>query len=74
MEQEPQLELWARDGSHPSKEGSYVAACVLYAAVCQQSPAGLGYLAGLPEDVALALQSIAAAAVLEDPERWNLRR
>jgi hypothetical protein len=69
---DPQLDLWSGDGSHPSLAGSYLAACVLYAAVYQQSPAGLDYAAGLPEKMARSLQSIAAETVLEDAQRWNI--
>ena len=62
---DPELELWDRDGSHPSEEGSYLAACVLYAIVCQKSPEMLGYGAGLPEGTAQFLQGVAAETVLE---------
>ncbi|AFG36484.1 hypothetical protein [Spirochaeta africana] len=37
-----ELQLYQRDGSHPSIPGSYLAACVLYGVVCQADPAGLG--------------------------------
>ena len=37
----PDLELFAPDGSHPSPAGSYLAACVLYAAIFHVSPNGL---------------------------------
>ena len=62
---DPELKPWDRDGSHPSEQGSYLAACVLYATVCQKSPEMLGYTAGLPEGTAQFLQGIAAETVLE---------
>ncbi len=57
-------ELFDRDGSHPTAAGSYLAACVFYAALFGQSPAGLPAPAALglaPAAVEL-LQRAAAAA------------
>jgi hypothetical protein len=62
----PQLDLFHQDGVHPSREGSYLSACVFYAVIFQQSPAGLPYTAGLPDEVAQTLQTIAAETVLPD--------
>lgn len=70
--QHPELGLWLDDGSHPNQRGTYLAACVFYAAMFRQSPVGLAYTANLPEDTARALQTIAADAVLKSPRRWNL--
>ena len=70
--QDPQLDLWHRDGLHSSEKGTYLAACVFYAVVYQQSPEGLTYTAGLPEETAGFLQSIAAETVLINPDRWNI--
>ena len=50
--------------------GTYLAACVFYAAIFQQSPEGLGYRAGLPKDETAAVQTVAAQVVLVDPARW----
>ena len=72
LEGDPRLELWQRDGIHPSPEGTYLAACVFYATLLGQSPEGASYLAGLPEETARFLQSVAAETVLGDPERWNM--
>jgi hypothetical protein len=68
----PQLDLWQRDGIHPTTEGTYLAACVFYATLFQQSPEGANYLAGLPEETGRFLQSIAAETVLGDLDRWNI--
>jgi hypothetical protein len=49
----PQVNLWQADGSHPTLEGSYLAACSFYATLFQASPIGLTYTAGLnPSDAA----------------------
>lgn len=73
IEQGAQFDLWLQDGSHPSLAGSYLAACVFYATVFQESPEGLAYLAGLDEKVGHQLQSIAAETVFGDLERWNIK-
>jgi len=70
--QNPQLDLWQEDGSHPTEQGTYLAACVFYAAIFRQSPAGLAYLAGLPKETAHLLQTVSADIVLSDPKQWYL--
>lgn len=58
-------ELYDKDGSHPSPAGSYLAACVFYAALFGRSPEGLPTPASLllsREDAAL-LQRAAWATV-----------
>jgi hypothetical protein len=67
-----QSELWDSDGSHPSKNGSYLAACVFYATIREESPEGLSYLAGLSRETAQSLQAIAAETVLTNPQEWNI--
>jgi hypothetical protein len=70
--QDPQLDLWQQDGSHPAQQGTHLAACVFYAVIFHQSPEGLNYLAQLPINVAKELQTVAANNVLNDPKQWNL--
>jgi len=38
--QRPDLDLYIADGSHPNPAGSYLAACVIYAALTGRSPVG----------------------------------
>ena len=64
--------LWGEDGSHPSLEGTYLAACVFYAAIYQTSPVGLDFTAGLSADQAKAMQTAAAETVLTDPGHWGI--
>ena len=70
--QYPDAALWQADGSHPSEQGTYLAACVFYAVIFQQRPEGLKYTAGLSKDIAQGLQTIAADTVLNDAGQWNL--
>lgn len=62
----PDLLFWQNDKIHPNHRGTYLAACVFYALIYQQSPEGLSYRAGLSEDTVQFLQSIAAETVLGD--------
>jgi len=59
---EPQLALYGADGFHPSQEGSYLAAIVIYAGLTERSPVGLPPLGLLPARAAL-LQRAAADAM-----------
>lgn len=53
--------LHDKDKSHPTLAGSYLAACVLFSVLFEQSPVGLPLPAkGLSPDDALALQNAAA--------------
>lgn len=52
--------LWQADGSHPAPAGTYLAACVAYQTMFGETPVGLPDHEGLPDDVALLLQQIAA--------------
>ncbi len=62
-DQAPGIELFAEDGIHPSPEGSYLAACVIFATLYERSPEDLPPVAIDPE-VARRLRRIARNAVL----------
>ncbi|MEI7638319.1 MAG: DUF4886 domain-containing protein [Syntrophus sp. (in: bacteria)] len=70
--QYPELELWQGDGSHPSEQGTYLAACVFYAVIFRQSPEGLKYPVNISKENAHSIQKIAASVVLQNPKQWNL--
>jgi hypothetical protein len=59
----PGIDLWADDGRRPSKTGSYLTACVLYALLADRDPAGNSFTAGLDRAEALRLQGLAWRAV-----------
>jgi hypothetical protein len=58
LQRDFELRLWARDGMHPSRLGSYLAACVLYATLTGRDPRRSAYTAGLAQ--ARFLQDVAA--------------
>ncbi|MGZ6267716.1 MAG: SGNH/GDSL hydrolase family protein [Candidatus Limnocylindrales bacterium] len=69
----PEIGLWQDDGSHPSAAGTYLAACVFYAAIFRHSPAGLSFEADLSDAEARVLQADAGDTVLELQGQWGLR-
>jgi hypothetical protein len=70
--QDPELDLWQADGSHPTEQGTYLAACVFYAVIFRQTPENNSYRARLPAYIAHYLQTVASNIVLSDPTQWNL--
>jgi hypothetical protein len=57
------LSLWGSDSLHATLNGAYLAACVFYGTLFQESPIGLSYLGGLRPEVALFLQQMADQTV-----------
>lgn len=68
----PHLVLYDPDRSHPSIQGSYLAANV-FCSVFFQERYTSDYYAGLPEEEALYLQHIAQETVFSNPSLWNIR-
>ena len=68
----PAIALYAGDGSHPSYEGTYLAACTFYASVFRKSPVGAPFIGSLSAQVATDLQNAAAITVLDSLDQWNL--
>lgn len=64
LEEYPDIELWDKDGHHPSPAGSYLTACTAYALLYQESPENCPYTADLDKEQALALQRVAAEMML----------
>jgi hypothetical protein len=73
VKEHPEISLWQADGSHPSIQGTYLAACVFYAALFKESPEGLSEHAHLSADEAKILQEIAADVVLNNLDDWNIK-
>lgn len=65
----PDLSLYVSDGSHPNAAGSYLAACVIYAAVTGRSPVGAPReLTGSPWSVAGPVESSSPTILVSLPE------
>jgi hypothetical protein len=59
ISKQPELNLYAPDKRHPSPAGTYLAACTTFAALTGRSPVGNAYLAGIDEQTAHLLQTVA---------------
>jgi hypothetical protein len=66
LRRRPELDLWQSDGRHPNRQGSYLAACVLYAVVSGRDPSARASTAGLDAADAAFLRRVAAAVVREE--------
>jgi len=62
---QPELNLYAPDKRHPSLAGTYLATCVVFAAMTGRSPVGNSYLAGIDAPTATFLQNVAWDTVRE---------
>ncbi|MCC8153430.1 MAG: succinylglutamate desuccinylase/aspartoacylase family protein [Tannerellaceae bacterium] len=72
-EENPGIQLYDPDKSHPALPGSYLAANVFYS-LFYQKPYRSDYYAGLPEQEAVYLQRIAQEVVFSNPTLWNVRK
>ena len=68
----PNINLYQQDGSHPSLEGSYLAACVFYSSLFHKSSVGSSYNPGIDQSTATILQAVASSVVLDSLTTWNL--
>ena len=68
----PEINLYTEDNSHPSPQGTYLAACVFYASIFNSSPEGASFTYGLDIGEANILQRVAAVVVLKNMEEWRL--
>lgn len=62
----PELALRTADRKHPTLAGTYLAACVFFAVLTGESPEGLNYTGGLPDETAAFLQRVAWQTVEHD--------
>jgi PKD repeat protein len=69
----PAINLYSSDGSHPSIEGSYLAACVFYASIYRETPVNASFYSTVLPATAQLLQQAAALVVLDSLSTWKLR-
>ena len=62
---QPEINLYAPDKRHPSAAGTYLASCVVFAALTGRSPVGNSYLANIDAQTATVLQNVAWETVQE---------
>ena len=52
----PEIDLYTSDKRHPSKAGTYLSACMIFASIFQSSPVGNNFIFDLDKEVAMNLQ------------------
>ena len=65
VSKQPELNLYVPDKRHPSLAGTYLATCVVFAALTGRSPVGNPYTAGIDAPTATFLQTVAWETVQE---------
>lgn len=66
----PEIELYQSDESHPSLAGSYAAACAFYTLIFHKDPANIRHEAGLEPPVAEAIRSAVQHVVFDSLSHW----
>lgn len=71
---DPTLVLHSNDDSHPSYNGSYLAACVFYAVLWNKTPIGIYHDNKMIDAVtAELLQNVANNIVFNNLDKWNIK-
>jgi hypothetical protein len=69
----PDLDLYDKDLAHPSKKGSYLAACTFFAAIFKESPLG-AKTSTIRNKSAEQIQEVAGDYVLANFEKYQLSK
>jgi len=72
--QYPTIDLYSSDGSHPSLEGSYAAACTFYTMIFQKSPLLVTNDYGLNHMDADNIRNAAKIVVYDSLSKWNINK
>lgn len=67
----PELDLYSGDGSHPSVTGTYAAACAFYTMIYKKDPTLIIWNSDLDEAVANTIKSAAKTVVFDVIDDWD---
>jgi gliding motility-associated-like protein len=68
----PSIELYIADKSHPSVAGSYAAACSFYTAIYRKDPRAITYNSTLSQSDAAAIRNAAKLVVYDSLLTWHI--
>ncbi len=68
----PNIELYSADESHPSLEGSYVAACTFYTIFLRKDPTNISFTPGIDPVMAQDIRESVKAVVYDSLLNWNV--
>ncbi|MCB9251626.1 MAG: hypothetical protein H6605_04120 [Flavobacteriales bacterium] len=72
IDQDPEIELYQKDNSHPTYAGSFAAACSFYATFFQKDPSLLKFSGKLDPAIALTIKKAASSISYERYRSWDL--
>lgn len=67
----PDIDLYASDGSHPSLAGSYAAACAFYTLIFHRDPTAIAFDAGLDASTAATIRYAVYEVVYGNLQQWR---
>lgn len=67
----PDIELYANDGSHPSVAGTYAAACAFYVMFFHRTPDDITFSSNLDENIATTIRKAVKIVVFDSLEHWR---
>jgi len=70
----PDIELYHPDGSHPSRAGTYAAACAFYASIFKKDPTLITFSAGLDSTEAARIRNAARLQVFNRLPEWDFKK
>ncbi len=70
--QDSSINLWSSDNSHPSIEGSYLAACVFYETIFRNSCVNAPFISTVTNSTASFLQQVAHLIVVDSLATWKI--
>ncbi len=70
----PSLDLYDVDGSHPSAEGSYAAACCFYTSIFKKDPSLISYNFSLSPADAAIIRSAVKLKVFDSLSLWDYKK
>lgn len=68
----PSIDLYQADGSHPSLEGSYAAACTFYACIFRKSPLNITNNLSVNAATASTIRNVVNSIVYENLPQWYI--
>jgi len=69
-ENNPDVQLYANDGSHPSPEGSYAAACAFFSVLFRENPTLITFDFNLDATLAETIRNAVKTVVYDEFETW----
>lgn len=70
----PGIDLYQQDGSHPSRAGTYAAACTFYTSIFRKDPSAITIDFNLPAAEAGAIRSAAKKVVYDSLAKWDFQQ